>query len=140
MPSYSTTSKNKLDTCHPYLQLIFNQIIEEFDNTIICGHRNREEQTRVFNSKKSKVQWPHSQHNFILNGEPYSLAVDAAPYDNNLKGIDWNDINRINYFAGRVLQKASDLGIKLRWGGDWDQDTETKDNKFNDLVHFELEL
>ena len=23
-------------------------------------------------------------------------------------------------------------------GGDWDSDTETNDNKFDDLVHFEL--
>jgi hypothetical protein len=28
--------------------------------------------------------------------------------------------------------------LKLRWGGDWDMDTEVKDNKFDDLVHFEL--
>jgi len=28
--------------------------------------------------------------------------------------------------------------MKIRWGGDWDMDTQTKDNKFDDLVHFEL--
>ena len=28
--------------------------------------------------------------------------------------------------------------LKIRWGGDWDMDTQTKDNKFDDLVHFEL--
>jgi hypothetical protein len=30
------------------------------------------------------------------------------------------------------------MGIKIRWGGDWDMDTETKDNNFDDLVHFEI--
>jgi len=30
------------------------------------------------------------------------------------------------------------MGMKIRWGGDWDMDTQTKDNKFDDLVHFEL--
>jgi len=30
------------------------------------------------------------------------------------------------------------MGLKIRWGGDWDMDTQTKDNKFDDLVHFEL--
>ena len=29
-------------------------------------------------------------------------------------------------------------GIPLRWGGDWDVDTELKDNDFDDLPHFEL--
>jgi hypothetical protein len=28
--------------------------------------------------------------------------------------------------------------VRVRWGGDWDGDFETKDNKFDDLVHFEI--
>ena len=35
-----------------------------------------------------------------------------------------------------VMEQA--LDIKLRWGGDWDMDWEVGDNRFNDLVHFEL--
>lgn len=140
MPSYSKSSKEKLATCHPLLQLIFNQIIKEFDNTIICGHRGKIAQTLAFYKRKSKLKWPFSQHNYLFHKQPYSLAVDAGPYDPTLKNIDWNDTVRFCYFAGRVMQKASDLGIPLMWGGDWDQDTELKDNKFNDLVHFELDL
>ena len=141
MPSYSKSSKKKLETCHPYIQLIFNQIILEFDNTIVCGHRGKVAQMTAFLRKKSKLNWPNSKHNNLIKyNTPYSLAIDAAPYDEKMKAIDWNDLSRIYYFAGRVMQKASDLGIKLRWGGDWDQDTETKDNTFNDLVHFELDL
>ena len=30
------------------------------------------------------------------------------------------------------------MGYKLRWGGDWDRDGETKDNNFDDLVHIEI--
>ena len=140
MPSYSKSSQKKLATCHPYLQLIFNQIILEFDNTVICGHRGKVAQIIAYTKRSSKLNWPDSKHNNLLYKKPCSLAIDAAPYDNKIKGIDWNDLPRIYYFAGRVVQKASDLGIPLRWGGDWDQDTETKDNTFNDLVHFELDL
>ena len=140
MYSYGKTSEKRLSTCHPYIQLIFNQLIKEMDVTIICGHRGKIAQNLAYYNRKSKAKWPLSQHNFLFKKEPYSLAIDATLYDSKLKGIDWNDTNRINMFAGRVLQKAADLGIKLRWGGDWDQDTETKDNKFNDLVHFELDL
>jgi hypothetical protein len=30
------------------------------------------------------------------------------------------------------------MEVKLRWGGDWDSDKDTKDQNFNDLPHFEL--
>jgi hypothetical protein len=41
-------------------------------------------------------------------------------------------------FAGFVIGTAALMGISIRWGGDWDRDTYTKDNSFDDLVHFEL--
>ena len=41
-------------------------------------------------------------------------------------------------FAGYVQGVAEQLGIKIRWGGDWDSDFDFKDQTFNDLVHFEL--
>jgi len=62
-----------------------------------------------------------------------SLAVDVAPYP-----IDWNDRERFCYFAGYVKGIAKSLGTELRWGGDWDRDTQVKDNNFDDLPHFEL--
>ena len=62
-----------------------------------------------------------------------SKAVDAYPYP-----VDFNDLNRMRYFAGIVMGIAAVKGIKLRWGGDWNQDTQLSDNKFNDLPHFEL--
>ena len=30
------------------------------------------------------------------------------------------------------------MGLKIRWGGDWDMDTQVKDNNFDDLPHFEI--
>jgi len=67
------------------------------------------------------------------------MAVDAIPYP-----IAWDDHDRMRYFAGWVmmcakfLREKGDISHGLRWGGDWDQDTEVKDNRFQDLVHFEL--
>ena len=67
------------------------------------------------------------------------MAVDAVPYP-----IDWNDTNRMRFFAGFVMGVAARLyheGLithKVRWGGDWDRDTDVKDNRFQDLPHFEL--
>ena len=49
-----------------------------------------------------------------------------------------SDRERQTLFAGFVLGVANQMGIKLRWGGDWDQDFEVQDNKFDDFPHFEL--
>jgi peptidoglycan L-alanyl-D-glutamate endopeptidase CwlK len=40
--------------------------------------------------------------------------------------------------AGVVTGVAHELGIKIRWGGDWDQDGEWKDERFVDMPHYEL--
>ena len=37
-----------------------------------------------------------------------------------------------------MVATALGMGIKLRWGGDWDGDWQTRDNTFDDLPHFEL--
>jgi peptidoglycan LD-endopeptidase CwlK len=46
--------------------------------------------------------------------------------------------SRQTLFAGYVLATAKAMGIDLRWGGDWNRDTEVRDNSFDDLVHFEI--
>jgi hypothetical protein len=128
MPKFSDRSSRKLQTAHPDLQKVFNRLIEYFDHTILCGHRDEEAQTEAYESGHSTKPWPESKHNIYP-----SVAVDAAPYP-----IDWNDRERFSYFAGQVMATARELGVKLRWGGDWDMDTEVADNGFDDLVHFEL--
>ena len=110
------------------LQEVFNEVIKHFDCIIVTGYRTKEEQDDHYVSGRSKVKYPNSKH----NTSP-SLAVDAAPYP-----INWNDRERFNLFAGYVLGIAASRGIRLRWGGDWNRDTEVKDNKFDDLLHFEL--
>lgn len=128
MPSFGKSSQDKLATCDPRLQKVFNEVIKYFDCTVIEGHRGEEAQNKAFAEGKSKLKYPQGKHNKIP-----SLAADVLPYP-----IDWNDTNRMRYFAGFVVGIAATMGIKLRWGGDWNQNTELKDNSFNDLPHFEL--
>ena len=40
--------------------------------------------------------------------------------------------------AGYIQATADKLGIKIRWGGDWDSDGDLDDQTFMDLGHFEL--
>jgi len=128
MNTFSKTSLSRLETCHPLLQTLFCEILKTDDCTIICGNRGEKEQNEAYSAGKSGVQFPCSRHNAYP-----SLAVDVAPYP-----IDWADTGRFYMFAGKVKMIASQMIIGIRYGGDWDGDSFTKDQKFNDLVHFEL--
>lgn len=128
MAYYSERSKDKLITADPRLQVVFAEVIKYFDCSILEGHRDRESQNEKFRQGLSKLKWPDSNHNSLP-----SKAVDAVPYP-----IDWNDRERFHFFAGFVKGIAASLGIAIRWGGDWNSDTEVKDNNFDDLPHFEL--
>ena len=137
MAQYSRRSKDYLATCHLDIQILFKAVIEDgYDHTVICGYREEEAQTAAYESGASKVQWPNGKHNKFP-----SEAIDVIPYN---RGIDWTDELAIAAFAGKVLATANRLykehqmHHRVRWGGDWDMDGKTKDQRFNDLVHFEL--
>lgn len=128
MPKFGTRSCQKLATCHQDLQKILIEVITVFDFTVLTGHRNEEDQNEAYATGRSGKQWPYSNHNSFP-----SMAVDIAPWP-----INWKDRERFTYLAGHVKMAAAMLGLTVRWGGDWDQDTEVNDNSFDDLVHFEL--
>lgn len=132
MPYFGARSKLRLSSCHPHIQDVMNTVIPHIDFTIIYGFRNEADQTAAFEARpqRSQVPWPQSTH----NTDP-SEGIDVAPFP-----IAWDDRERFTLLAGMILMAAYDLGIVLRWGGDWDRDTEVKDNKFDDLGHFELVL
>lgn len=130
----SIVSREKLSTCHPDLQKVFQAAGEILPLVIVCGFRGREAQDAAVASGHSQTPFPTSKH----NATP-SLAVDFAPYDCYVNGrIDWGDVKRFYYFAGIIQGIALSMGTKLRFGGDWDGDLELKDNRFNDIGHFEL--
>jgi peptidoglycan L-alanyl-D-glutamate endopeptidase CwlK len=134
MPKFSLGGQVKLIQAHPDLQILFNEVIKYFDCTIICSHRGEEEQNNAFARGASKLKFPNSKHNQLP-----SLAVDVLPYP-----VVWSDTKRMNLFAGFVkgiavmLKNEGKITHGIRWGGDWDSDTEVSDNQFNDLPHFEL--
>ncbi len=128
MPHFSDKSVSNLATCDTRLQRLFQRVVGDFDCTILEGHRNKERQNQMAEEGRSQVRWPDGRHNAMP-----SLAVDVTPYP-----IVWDDRERQTLFAGFVLATAKAMGIKLRWGGDWDNDTEVRDNRFDDLVHFEI--
>lgn len=134
MPIFSTESSKQLSTCHKDLQILFDEVIKHFDCKVTEGYRDETAQNKAYAEGKSQLKWPNGHHNMMP-----STAVDVYPYP-----IDFTDKNKFYLFAGRVLGIAEMLKLQgimtysIRWGGDWDNDNKIKDNKFNDLVHFEL--
>ena len=128
MPRFGKRSKERLATCEKDLQMVFNEVIKHVDCSVLEGHRSKDRQNALYKDGKTKVRYPNGRH----NASP-SCAVDVTPYP-----VDWEDRERQTLFAGFVLGVANQMGIKLRWGGDWDQDFEVKDNRFDDFPHFEL--
>lgn len=138
MPKFSQESFSKLSTCHLELQTLFYEVVRSFDCSVTEGHRNELDQNAAFERGATKLKWPDGKH----NKQP-SMAVDVYPYPIDLSNKPKN-IARYYLFAGYVLgiaerlKQEGKMTYSVRWGGDWDNDKDLSDQKFDDLVHFEL--
>ncbi len=126
--SMSSQSINLLSNVHPDLVKVVLEVGKTFPCKVIQGYRTQAEQNEAYSKGNSKLKWPESKHNL----EP-SLAVDLAPIP-----YDPQDVKRLIFFGGYVLGVSCQLGIPLRWGGDWSRNLVLSDEKFPDLFHFEL--
>jgi len=135
MPNFGDTSTRRLLECERRLQKLFNAVIKYYDCTVLTGHRGQIEQDKHFEAGTSKVKWPDGKHN-----KRPSEAIDIAPWPipENWGENHWKDMVHFYEFAAIVRYEANRLGIKIRWGGDWDGDGDYKDQTFDDLIHFEL--
>lgn len=133
MPKFGAASIAQLTTCDKRLQEVMNLAIQWFDFAVLEGHRGKEKQNAAFQKGFSQKQWPNGEHNSLP-----SKACDIAPWP-----LDWSDraaaIERFVYLAGFVMAAAKVKGIKLRWGGDWNRNQDTRDEHFRDYGHFEVD-
>lgn len=116
------------------------EVVKHVDTRIIIGHRTEADQNAAFHAGASQKRWPDGNHNAMP-----SLAVDAVPYP-----VIWPEqapkasrerellLGRMYMFVGFVRGVASQMGIAVRVGADWDGDFELRDQKFHDLPHIEL--
>lgn len=135
MAKFGSKSLLRLATCHPDLQRLFKRVVQTYDCTVLEGHRNKPRQDKMLELGRSKLRWPRSKHNSLP-----SEAVDVMPWFMTKPHVDWEDREAIAKFAGYVLATAEEMGIKIRWGGDWDNDNRVGDERFSDMPHFEILL
>ena len=124
MYKFGKRSKQRLKGVDPKLVNVLNELIKIMDVTIIEGLRSKERQQELLAQGKTKTKY--SKH---IEGK----AVDLAPYP-----INWDDREMFHYMGGMLRGLGKAMELKIRWGGDWDSDGDTKDNNFDDLVHFEI--
>ena len=124
MPKFGKRSNERLRGIDARLVSVLNELVKIMDVTIIEGLRSEQRQEKLLKEGSTKTKF--SKH---ITGK----AVDLAPYP-----IDWKDRDRFHYMGGMIRGIAKQLNVPVRWGGDWDGDGETKDNRFDDLVHVEI--
>lgn len=130
MPKFSKSSSDKLDTCHPDLQRLMREVIKHIDITILCGHRSVEEQAELYRQGRSKLDG--SPGRLSKHNHSPSLAVDFSAYP-----VRWE---RERFVAAAHFAKgiASQMGIKVRLGCDWNADLYFEKSEFFDGPHLEL--
>tara|TARA_R100000781_G_scaffold42950_3_gene29479 strand:+ start:1565 stop:1945 length:381 start_codon:yes stop_codon:yes gene_type:complete len=124
MYKFGKRSRERLKGVDTRIINVLNELIKMMDVTIIEGVRTKERQAELLKQGATKVKY--SKH---MEGK----AVDLAPYP-----IDWENRDGFYYMGGMIRGIAKQLGLKIRFGGDWDSDGDTKDNNFDDLVHIEI--
>lgn len=124
--SFSKASKASRAKLHPLLRSIVDDAIKEIDFKILDATRGRAAQTKAFLQGKSKVKFGQSAHNYVP-----AIAVDLfpAPYD-------WENTDAFIRLSRVILRIATNKGIPIRWGGDWNGDGNLSDGW--DMPHFEL--
>ena len=124
MYKFGKRSRERLKGVDTRLINVLNELIKMMDVTIIEGVRTKERQAKLLKQGATKVKY--SKH---MEGK----AVDLAPYP-----IDSKNRDGFYYMGGMIRGIAKQLGLNIRFGGDWDSDGDTKDNSFDDLVHVEI--
>lgn len=129
---FSKRSLDNLKGVHPKLVAVVTRALEigPIDFVVIEGLRTVERQRELFAKKASKTM--NSKH--LKQADGYGHAVDLYP--NTPRG--WDDLPSFRAQATAMFEAAKELGIELRWGGDFNRDGWDKGNDGWDKPHFEI--
>ncbi len=134
----SARSLSRLEGVHPDLVRIVKRAIEitRQDFSVLEGVRTPERQAELYAQGRSKpgqiVTWMMTSNHF-KQADGYGHAVDLVPYP-----LDWSDLKAFDTIAMAMFDAADELGLKIRWGADWDQDGNLREKGESDSPHFEL--
>lgn len=147
-------SIDNLANVHPQLVRVVHRAAElsRVPFKVIEGVRTAERQERLYGQGRTaeqlrakslppslarptmpKVTWTLSSRHFIDQKTGFGRAVDLlpAPYD-------WQDTQPFDDMAKAMFAAADELGVKIRWGADWDRDGNPRERGEADSPHFEI--
>lgn len=153
-----TTSKSRVATVKPSLRRVVEEAAatapKELDFTVLEGVRSREQMMINYGKGRTipqvvakgippqyakpnlaKVTWLNNpfKSSHAAGPDGLSKAVDLAPWP-----IDWSNMARFTALAEHVLATAKRLGVKIRWGRDWNMNGRYGEKGETDGPHFEL--
>lgn len=133
MYTLSSSSLKMLEGVHPDLVKVVKLAIQKSDIDFKVGEgvRTLERQKKLVAEGKSKTL--NSRH--IPGKDGYAKAVDLWTMPNGK--VTWVQADYVR-LSKHVLDAAKELGVSIRWGGDWDGDGNWKEERFFDGPHFEL--
>lgn len=105
-----------------------------FDIVVTEGVRSKERQEELYAQGRTK---PGKIFTWTLNSKHIEgKAVDVCPYVN--RAIPWDDKLLFVSLGREMLSAGDELGVKVRWGYDWDGDGQLMEKGESDGPHFEL--
>ena len=136
---FGRRSESFLTTCELDLQTLGWEAIRTSPVDFSCteGHRDSEEQALKYQAGLSKVKV--SLHEGVpsraVHFDPYPIMY---PLEDEPRMDYVKKYARYYMLAMHILLVAQRLGLRVRWGGDWDGDFDILDQTFDDLAHWEL--
>ena len=148
MYQFSTTSKERRDTCHPDAIKVLNMsiVISAIDFGIAEGHRPIARQKKLFAQGRTEPGRIVTRIDGVTkigeHNKTPSMAFDLYAYYNGK--AQWK-IEDLAYIAGviqtcaQILFEKGEIEHLVTWGGNWDNDGIILiDQSFDDAPHFQL--
>lgn len=127
---FSRRSLATLAPLHPHLQMVATLALKISAVDFVCYHGMRTLAQQKHYVKMGASWTMNSAH---LTG----YALDSAPLKDG--DIDWDDLVQFEQMANAFRMAADELGVPIRWGGDWDGDGSYTDERHYDGPHIELD-
>lgn len=123
---FSAASLNRLQSVDERLQRVAERALQlskvDFGIPALGGIRTAEEQNKLYHNGKSQLDG-YKRKSYHQSGK----ALDVYAFVDGKASWDKNHLTAV---AAAMLQAASELGVKLQWGGHW--------VSFVDMPHFEI--
>jgi len=132
------TSRARLKGVHPQLVRVVERAIEltQVDFLVLEGVRTPQRQRELYAQGRTKpgpkVTWTLTSNHFV-KADGFGHAVDLCPWP-----VDWTDLKKFDAISRAMFAAADELGVKIRWGADWDLNGKPRERGESDSPHFEL--